>query len=157
MSTTNQLVWTNEKPTKPGWYWYKYRQYEPRVVEIIQCLHGLKFPYWGNPVKIEDADGQFAGPIPEPDGIPALTKAVIDDVVKQCVAEITKQFLAGGINNAGPIHGPVANDIFRDLLTELASNEDIVAYDTAINVEMPNRAGFNADEWMRRVRAALKK
>jgi len=73
----NVLRWTSDKPTVPGWYWYRtgagdasdwHRDYAfiIRVDAIAdECLYvamdGSDVGY-----ALEDAHGQFAGPIQEP-------------------------------------------------------------------------------------------
>ena len=59
------MNWTNEKPTKPGWYWYRERcDFTP------WCAY---FYFLKGEITIRDSEkdgistmGQFAGPIPEP-------------------------------------------------------------------------------------------
>jgi len=31
------MKWTNEKPTKPGWYWYEDENYGPYPVHVDWC------------------------------------------------------------------------------------------------------------------------
>jgi len=66
MSTTNQLVWTNEKPTKIGFYWWKNSHRTEKIIIELQSDSCWYEP--GNEVEILDfeIDDQFAGPITEP-------------------------------------------------------------------------------------------
>lgn len=61
------MNWTNEKPTKPGWYWYRDLKDRSEILQVgymdgelvilseeADCLYQ------------QFMDGQFAGPIPEP-------------------------------------------------------------------------------------------
>lgn len=64
------LRWTRERPTMPGWYWFRNEEYGTRIVFAFN-LYGdhLCFapPVFGadhdRPVECE-----WAGPIPEPIG-----------------------------------------------------------------------------------------
>lgn len=61
------LVWTDEKPTVPGWYWWRTDSLPPHIIAI-----GREGTQWV--VSFTAATGysdripfgQFAGPIPEP-------------------------------------------------------------------------------------------
>ena len=62
------LVWTNEPPKGPGWYWFKtaYRihivsvEHDPRKVgDLYICVGSVGI--W-----MSNLHGQWAGPIPEP-------------------------------------------------------------------------------------------
>jgi hypothetical protein len=62
------LTWTTQKPTKPGWYWWRsYRGYDPIAVQILgfdsadsfSLVYGLNRP-------LGQCDGDWAGPIPVP-------------------------------------------------------------------------------------------
>jgi hypothetical protein len=68
------MNWTREKPTKPGWYWWKLDNYarvvmvdtgewdrergEPR---LIFTQPGMEMAY-----RVSEWDGEWAGPIPKP-------------------------------------------------------------------------------------------
>jgi hypothetical protein len=79
-----RLTWTHEKPTVPGWYWWRgdVRDYawlvsvHPRndssemcaffirVENFLTCQH----PHIEKAETIAGIDGEWAGPIPEPEG-----------------------------------------------------------------------------------------
>lgn len=75
-----EMTWTTEKPTQPGWYWYKKGRHRPFIVEIFK---GEIFGYHGTDGKelivdqnefVRDLDsrvrkmnGQWAGPIFPPE------------------------------------------------------------------------------------------
>ena len=59
------LVWSDAKPTVPGWYWWKNEDdnfyivwYSDDVFNVSGRVHGAK-----------NISGQFAGPIPEPEEV----------------------------------------------------------------------------------------
>lgn len=67
------MIWTTEKPTKPGWYWWRCRGVQC-VVEIgtpqhvIQLSSGLSVWFTSGSVrKLQDVDGEWAGPLEEPE------------------------------------------------------------------------------------------
>ena len=64
------MHWTNEKPTSPGWYWWReHRDSAPVVVYVYRGSAGL-FVHLdtGELRKLENDSihGQWAGPISEP-------------------------------------------------------------------------------------------
>ena len=67
------LVWTKERPTVPGWYWYTQSDFSrPRIVQLMYrgldtdrltaSLAGNEEDEW-----VEDMVGRWAGPIPIPE------------------------------------------------------------------------------------------
>ena len=61
------MTWTSEKPTKPGWYWWKAGDH----VNNPECMYVVQIKLWrGNLVEAysmaEPEDGQFAGPLEPP-------------------------------------------------------------------------------------------
>jgi hypothetical protein len=61
-------VWSNEKPTEPGWYWFR-ESAEERVVKlsIMRAFGGrLCFSYHTGCRPVEEVNGQWAGPIQPP-------------------------------------------------------------------------------------------
>jgi hypothetical protein len=68
------MNWTNEKPTKPGWYWWrenKVKGYErTHIIHVFgTALNGLAIiSGWSGMLDetVKEFGGQFAGPIPEP-------------------------------------------------------------------------------------------
>lgn len=72
-------AWTDQKPTVPGWYWFKcdetWCQYDPRIVEIIE-YPGEPAKYWtvrgaGINWSLGNLPGQWSGPIEKPKGEPS--------------------------------------------------------------------------------------
>lgn len=66
------MKWTWEKPTTPGWYWYRSIVCETtmytRVVEVFpngKVSDGLLLPM----DQIATRQGEWAGPIPEPEEV----------------------------------------------------------------------------------------
>ena len=68
------MNWTTDKPTKPGWYWYKGEDHDIEyhadgiaIVEVIKeedwlvCRHSNSDNEW-----IEDSQAQWAGPLEMP-------------------------------------------------------------------------------------------
>lgn len=72
------LRWKKEKPTAPGWYWYRNDAYdEPQIVELLivhgrRCVSfsGSDITHWiddpGFPLAERLMAGEWAGPIPLP-------------------------------------------------------------------------------------------
>jgi hypothetical protein len=65
------MIWTNEKPTKAGWYWYNPRLTFIEVYELFDSEQGL---CWyvdkdGGGL-IKDMRGRWAGPL-DPPGEPS--------------------------------------------------------------------------------------
>ena len=57
-----RLRWTKEKPTEKGWYWLKE---EGRHAVVKMTAGGMiSEPYVRH---VNDVDGEWAGPIPEPE------------------------------------------------------------------------------------------
>lgn len=61
-----EVVWTTERPTTPGWYWWSE---EPGLMNGLICWVStdgwalfIAFP----PRRVQDMPGKWAGPIPEP-------------------------------------------------------------------------------------------
>ncbi|WP_413935987.1 hypothetical protein [Nitrospira sp. BLG_1] len=64
----DRLVWTRERPTVPGWYWYRDMTTVPRVVSLIQDGYGLVvygIEEYCN--RLYEVRGEWAGPIPPPE------------------------------------------------------------------------------------------
>lgn len=59
------MKWSKEKPKKTGWYWYRDSVIETPFIGKLQgsCI---SFPH-GMYIYVDDAPGEFAGPIPEPE------------------------------------------------------------------------------------------
>lgn len=61
-------TWTTQKPTSPGWYWYRSNREEPKCVEFVYVdSFGLLFNDSRLPRNLDDWPGEYAGPIPMPD------------------------------------------------------------------------------------------
>lgn len=67
------LVWTKERPTVPGWYWYTQSDFSrPRIVQLMYRgldTDRLTASFAGNEEDewVEDMVGRWAGPIPMPE------------------------------------------------------------------------------------------
>ncbi len=64
------MKWTTEKPTAPGWYWYKGAGYPTILYVYTETFIGSLFvedPDYGGPV--QGYPGEWAGPIPEPEEV----------------------------------------------------------------------------------------
>jgi hypothetical protein len=64
------MNWTEEKPTKEGWYWHKIIHHSrPRVLHVFKLAGELVVDNmkWSSPAKVEDCRGLWAGPIEEPE------------------------------------------------------------------------------------------
>ena len=71
------LTWTTDKPTEPGWYWYKFAEGPPSVVyalhpsgmSIVEVLYdqtGLFCRHPDNDKSLIELDGHWAGPLEPP-------------------------------------------------------------------------------------------
>jgi hypothetical protein len=58
-----ELVWTNEKPTGPGWYWWRDDMHAACVVRVDDDLLIFLYEEYLTP---DELGGEFAGPIAEP-------------------------------------------------------------------------------------------
>ena len=56
------MVWTTEKPTKPGWYWRRVG------IDVIVTYVDSDDLFRGLQRSGFDTGGEWAGPIPEPEG-----------------------------------------------------------------------------------------
>lgn len=62
------FVWTDVKPTVPGWYWYRESASEhPDSWEIVDYRDGEIIDEDGFIFHPDEFTGQFAGPIPQPE------------------------------------------------------------------------------------------
>jgi len=61
------LVWTKEKPTRAGWYWYR-NMGERNIGDVYMAVWGFvaHLSGSGHPVAVKGLDGEWAGPIPPP-------------------------------------------------------------------------------------------
>ena len=67
------MNWTTNKPTVPGWYWYRERHTDRPLILDVQQLPGGKLAFLANLnrlgedyVYIEDLNGEWAGPLSPP-------------------------------------------------------------------------------------------
>ena len=66
-----RLRWTKKKPTQEGYYWYKDKQ-TSQIIALITTLDNELIVHAANryanyPVRMVDLNGEWAGPIPEPE------------------------------------------------------------------------------------------
>lgn len=65
------MKWTSEKPTKPGWYWYKSLRRPTQVMQVYAnefFVRGVLFAQSSglNSTRVAKLTGQWAGPLEEP-------------------------------------------------------------------------------------------
>ena len=70
LTSTLPVVWTDTKPTEPGWYWYKGLVWGNKVTKMLELCRdplsrSLYSAIWGGYVDM--MDGQWAGPINPPE------------------------------------------------------------------------------------------
>lgn len=71
MDVSTFFTWTNNKPTEEGWYWYTGKNWSRSIcIEVFRDAHmwcasetRLDKRQWQ---AIDNMDGQWAGPIPDP-------------------------------------------------------------------------------------------
>jgi len=71
------MIWTTEKPVKPGWYWYRADssiEAHAQVVHVREPNQELarnewevEFTGFETAHKLDEQKGEWAGPIPEPE------------------------------------------------------------------------------------------
>ena len=55
------MIWATEKPTKPGWYWWKIKAFHCEdVIRITNYSNQLSFQYG----PVSKMSGEWSGPIP---------------------------------------------------------------------------------------------
>ena len=62
------MIWTTEKPTKPGWYWYR-SECDGHTVKVIHYIDDDgDGPYLATSedLALNDLDGEWAGPVEPP-------------------------------------------------------------------------------------------
>ena len=49
-----QLAWTTEKPTKPGWYWWRSKFLGPEVrwVSTVKEIYSPNYGEWAGPLEV---------------------------------------------------------------------------------------------------------
>lgn len=61
------LTWTTEKPTKPGWYWWRNNScFDPDILKVD--VLGDKFVIHRDEDILETPHGEWAGPLEPPEG-----------------------------------------------------------------------------------------
>ena len=66
-----KMTWTPNKPTQPGWYWYRFKG-NSSWLEVREILEG---GFWSTEdesgcteyINVNELHGEWAGPIPEPE------------------------------------------------------------------------------------------
>lgn len=61
-----EMIWTTEKPTRPGWYWARNKTRVPQIVEVEANKHG-DLHYGIYTLRHYGSNLEWAGPIPEPE------------------------------------------------------------------------------------------
>jgi hypothetical protein len=56
------MTWTTEKPTVPGWYWYREIEGEPEILSIYKDNGQLLISGIG----LQEFPGEWAGPLEPP-------------------------------------------------------------------------------------------
>jgi hypothetical protein len=69
MGVAAEYRWTTQKPTAAGWYWFRGESHEadPFIV-LVDEAGQFQWPDGGFQ-EVSLAKGEWAGPIPEPDGV----------------------------------------------------------------------------------------
>lgn len=111
------LVWTKEKPTATGWYWYKRFHRDGSPYSGVVCIEEdrgaqliiVSIGY------VRDCEGEWAGPIPQPGPEPTLSAQHfyrVEDVerVKNEYAEVLRHLLDAMIS-LHPESKLVANEL----------------------------------------------
>lgn len=72
-----RLKWTREKPTEPGWYWWRFeKNIVPHMVYVVHesTMRPVQtdrmlilYPNSKKELDVETRGGEWAGPIPEPE------------------------------------------------------------------------------------------
>lgn len=64
----SELVWTTEKPTEQGEYWWRYDRHSAKCFVHVTAIKGDLYA-WSNALGYEEVmkwNGEWAGPIPAP-------------------------------------------------------------------------------------------
>ena len=64
------MIWTTDKPTRPGWWWY--RSHQDGIAFVLRVTKGYRIGlvtvFDGHLRKVETMEGHWSdGPIPEPE------------------------------------------------------------------------------------------
>ena len=62
------MTWTTEKPTKPGWYWYRGEcgGHTVKVIHYIDDDGDGPYLATSEDLNLTDLDGEWAGPVEPP-------------------------------------------------------------------------------------------
>lgn len=100
------MNWTNEKPTKPGWYWWREDNAVVWLIYIYSAADGRMGCDCYRPKRArlrrpigKYLTGQFAGPIPEP-----TEPSIFAEVEKLSAEYLTKCF--SGDTGSKPVNNP---------------------------------------------------
>ena len=66
---SSPLTWTTDKPTKPGWYWYKAWDTRARVVEVVESDLRRRLAVARTEALVDELEEDkylWAGPLEEP-------------------------------------------------------------------------------------------
>ena len=63
------MKWTDEKPSEPGWYWYKPAggRKVPYILEVVSIRSRFLGRTPNGLTPVDYSFGQWSGPIPEPE------------------------------------------------------------------------------------------
>ena len=65
------MIWTKEKPTKPGWYWWRLHSGPTAYKGMREIIRHGNLLQWrlsdGDLQAIPECDGFWSGPIPPPE------------------------------------------------------------------------------------------
>lgn len=65
---SSPLVWTDAKPTVPGWYWWRAPYSHPEMIHLFRITEDSPLIMnRRNGTYMAPNVGQFAGPIPQPE------------------------------------------------------------------------------------------
>ena len=59
------MTWTTEKPTRPGWYWYRKGEKDVQLLMDVRKIEGQLTAHWSNGVSevIDHMCGEWSGPL----------------------------------------------------------------------------------------------
>ena len=61
-------AWSRERPTKPGWYWWREEGRQPVIIHVVRCGEIIQQPLLANFASgrrryLSDLAGEFQGPL----------------------------------------------------------------------------------------------
>lgn len=64
----DELHWSKNKPTTPGWYWYQKLPMFTKDVVQVMVHKGVLYVDWGNDFQelVKEMDSEWAGPLEPP-------------------------------------------------------------------------------------------